>query len=230
MVSHARTLRDKAIVLTMASSGLAQREVRSLTLGNFYEGLDAETGITTLHLRRQKVRMDFITFISPEATRMIKDYLAARGIHGHRGGEDTGHLFATRTGSQISEGRFVDIFADTGKRAGYEKVSGTFSIVRPHALRKFFSSTLLNNGADLMGHRIDSTHEAYFRADPDKLKQRYMQYLPFLSLSETGVRTVESSEYHRLVAENEELRRALREMKRELESANAGKVREQRVV
>ena len=236
MVSHARTLRDKAIVLTMASSGLAQREVRSLTLGNFYEGLDAETGITTLHLRRQKVRMDFITFISPEATRMIKDYLAARGIHGHMGGEDTDHLFATRTGSQISEGRFVDIFADIGKRAGYEKVGGTFSIVRPHALRKFFSSTLLNNGADiwfvdyLMGHRIDSTHEAYFRADPDKLKQRYMQYLPFLSLSETGVRTVESSEYHRLVAENEELRRALREMKRELESANAGKVREQRVV
>ncbi len=222
MVSHARTLRDKAIVLTMASSGLAQREVRSLTLGNFYEGLDAETDITTLHLRRQKVRMDFITFISPEATQMTRDYLSARGIHGHRSGKDTDHLFATRTGSQISEGRFVDIFADIGKRAGYERVSGTFSIVRPHALRKFFSSTLLNNGADiwfvdyLMGHRIDSTHEAYFRADPDKLKQRYMQYLPFLSLSETGVKTIESGEYHRLMAENEELRRALREMEHEL--------------
>jgi integrase len=72
------SVRDKAIVLTMLSSGLDDSGVCNLKIKDFEEGYDKETEITTLWIRRQKTDIDFLTFLTPEASRAIFDYLERR--------------------------------------------------------------------------------------------------------------------------------------------------------
>lgn len=72
------SIRDKAIVLSMLSSGLDDSGVRNLKIKDFEDGYDKETEITTLWIRRQKTDIDFLTFLSPEASRAIFDYLEWR--------------------------------------------------------------------------------------------------------------------------------------------------------
>lgn len=70
---------ERAIILTGISSGLSVNEIANLKVRDFTDGYDAETGITTLQLVRQKTDYEFVTFLSPEASRAIQVYLTYRG-------------------------------------------------------------------------------------------------------------------------------------------------------
>ncbi|NOQ48449.1 tyrosine-type recombinase/integrase [Methanococcoides sp.] len=91
--------------------------------------------------------------------------------------------------------------------------------IRSHNMRKYFNTTLLNAGADiffvdyLMGHKISGTHEAYYRADPEALKKKYIKYLPFLAIEDTEVHTIESEEYRMLREENEQMKKEFEQLK-----------------
>jgi len=223
MLAHA-TPRMRAMILTLSSSGMAQNEMRHVTFGQFMDGRDNDN-ITTLHVRRLKVNYDYITFLSPEATEAVLVYIADRE---RREGRKLGRnalIFATRTGKPTDRRDIVRAFARVAEQCGIENEAGTFNRVRPHALRKFFYSTLLNNGADifftkfLMGHTVDQTHEAYFRADAQKLKERYMKFVPFLSIEDVEARVIESLEYADLKADHE----MMSERVQELEKRNAAR-------
>lgn len=69
---------EKAVLLCGVSSGLASNEIQKLTIKQFTEGYDPETEIVTLQMTRDKTKTRFITFISPEATRAIWQYLKYR--------------------------------------------------------------------------------------------------------------------------------------------------------
>jgi len=69
---------EKAIVLVGLSSGLSSEEIRNLKIGTFKAGYDSTTGITTLKIRRGKTKIDFVTFLTPEASRAVNDYLEFR--------------------------------------------------------------------------------------------------------------------------------------------------------
>jgi len=66
---------ERAVLLVGASSGLSLNEIRNLKVKDFKTGYDPGTEVTTLKLRRQKVGFDFITFLSPEASRAVQDYI-----------------------------------------------------------------------------------------------------------------------------------------------------------
>lgn len=70
---------EKAIVLVGTASGLAVNEITNLKIRDFKQGYDKETGITTLQLRREKTNYDFVTFLTPEASRTVLSYLEHRG-------------------------------------------------------------------------------------------------------------------------------------------------------
>jgi integrase len=245
-------VRNKAIVLALASSGLSQSDLLDLTVGDFKRGIDEKTMITTLELRRIKTRYDFITFLSPESTKAIQDYLEYRNrkpknprvnVNPERDSyliawekrrirSDRDYLFCSNyippsylktldeAERRLTPEGLMDTLRELAKKSGLDTAKGQWQLVRAHNLRKFFNSQLLNNGADifftdfLMGHKIDSVHEAYFRADPKKLKERYMRYLPFLALTDTETYVIETEEYAKLKKENETL-------KANLESGNA---------
>jgi integrase len=77
LLDHADEL-ERAIILTGVASGLAANELINLKVRDFHDGYDPETGITTLHLIREKTEFEFYTFLTPEASRAVQAYLDYR--------------------------------------------------------------------------------------------------------------------------------------------------------
>lgn len=203
----------KAIILVGCSSGLSMNEICNLTIRQFREGYDCETGITTLHIRREKTGYDHITFLSPETSKAILTYLDERqkppsgttveSLDAYKKRliySEDGYLFIKSgiskdflvTGNE--ELRKHDKLSITGlyrsinRSIEERKVKGLYGIIRSHNMRKWFYSTLINAGCDsmiaefFMGHTLDNTRSAYFRATVEKLKQLYMKYVKDLTI------------------------------------------------
>lgn len=224
---------EKAILLVGVSSGLSAIEVINLTVRKFKEGHDPETEITTLPLRREKVGYDFVTFLSPEASHAVWDYLSYRNrkpkrnfprrrdqLHKQKVHNDDGYLFVARQipdeyltnpdeeMRKLSRAALMSIYRDMAEKAGKAAPIGTRNLIRSHNMRKYFNSALLNSGCDsfhveyFMGHTLDDTRSAYFRASPDKLKEIYQKYVPFLTIQKE-LDISESAEYQQIKKENQ---------------------------
>jgi site-specific recombinase XerD len=115
---------------------------------------------------------------------------------------------------------------------------GDWGFIRSHNIRKYFNSALLNAGADsftvnfLMGHTLDDTQGAYFRASPEKLREIYQNFIPYLTISKEAD-VSESPEFQKMKRENKALqaelvtkavdRAELSELKKELERIDKAK-------
>lgn len=64
--------------MTGAASGLSAQEIINLKIKDFKKGYDPETEIIKLKPRREKVGFEFVTFLSPEASRAVPEYLEYR--------------------------------------------------------------------------------------------------------------------------------------------------------
>ncbi|MCQ1535760.1 tyrosine-type recombinase/integrase [Methanosarcina sp. KYL-1] len=224
---------EKAMLLVGASGGLASNEILNIKVGEFKKGYDPETEITTLSMRRKKVNYDFITFLSPEASRAVWDYINYRGrtvkldcarrekqIEKQRIFSDSDYLFIGRkipdtylqsrdeNERKLERDAFMRIYRAISEKAQKNAPKNDWNKVRSHNVRKFFNSTLLNAGADsfftefLMGHTLDDTKSAYFRAQPEKLKEIYKKYIPYLTIQKE-LDISESPEYLKIKQENQ---------------------------
>ena len=224
---------ERAVLLVGASSGLSLNEIRNLKVKDFKKGYDPGTEVTTLKLRRQKVGFDFITFLSPEASRAVQDYINYRGrptkspdprkekyLVKQRIYSDDDYLFI---GRKIQDS-FINTkndelrkFEDVSLRMLYQTLSeksqkntpkSDCNLIRSHNMRKWFNSAMLNAGADsfhvefFMGHTLDDTRAAYFRANPEKLRELYLKYIPYLTIQKEADIS-ESFEYLRIKQENQ---------------------------
>lgn len=226
---------EKAILLVGASSGLSANEIINLKVSDFKKGYDPETEITTLKLRREKVGFDFITFLSPEASRAVLDYLKYRErtiktgeikrinqLKKQRVINDSGYLFIARQVPEeflesmdeelrkVEENSFLKIYRKLSEKAQKNTNKGDWNLIRSHNVRKWFNSAMLNAGADsfhvefFMGHTLDDTRAAYFRANPEKLRDLYQKYIPYLTVQKEADIS-ESPEYLRIKQENQTL-------------------------
>lgn len=232
--------REKALIYLMALSGMAQAEARRLTIRKFLDAAgdaigrelktvedlfeaeeDLKEEIITLDIVRKKVNYRYMTFIPPEATREIINYLKER-MYGRnekiRVRDYEGALFVKRNGEDIDRDIIVTNFRRIGLEAGFKKRDGAYSFWRAHALRKYFISTIINKIGDkiladfLAGHKISDVDRAYWYMDPEDLKRRYMKALPYLSIDGVEVRTIEDRDYRRL----REVERIYNQMKDEI--------------
>jgi hypothetical protein len=88
-----------------------------------------------------------------------------------------------------------------------------------HKLRKFYSNILKNEEVVddgfidyTMGHTTPAVQRAYHQPAPDKLKNKYIRCLPFLTfLRQVTPLVVESEGYKKLRQENETLQSQLQE-------------------
>lgn len=124
------------------------------------------------------------------------------------------------------------IYRELSERARKASPSGEWNLVRSHNIRKFYNSTMLANHAELffvdftMGHQIDATRDAYFRADPKTLKDEHAKYVPYLTIQKE-LNVAESPEYLKIKNENQILqaetarhvveRSELQELRKEIE-------------
>jgi integrase len=224
---------EKAILLTGVSSGLAANEICNLRVKDFKKGYDPETEVTTLKLRREKVSFNFITFLSPEASRAVLDYLNYRArvidtkatrrvcqLEKQKVYNENDHLFICRqvpteyTKTHDDNLRKLDtraltkVYRRLAEKAGKNTPLNDWGFIRSHNLRKYFDSVLHNNGADdffiqyCEGHTLDETRAAYFRSSPEKLKEIYLKYVPYLIIQKEADIS-ESPEYQRIKQENQ---------------------------
>lgn len=105
----------------------------------------------------------------------------------------------------------IKIYRAISEKAQKNTQSGDWNLIRSHNIRKYFNSALLNAGADsffvefTMGHQLDATRAAYFRASPAKLREIYKRFIPFLTVQKE-LDISESPEYLAIKKENEILR------------------------
>lgn len=217
--------RDRAIILLHISSGMSKREIIDLLYSDFTEAINAPINapiedlrnyiddhtIPTFIIGRQKVRdFEFVTFCSPETTFAIVEYLEERGSMREA-------LFTTNRGKKLSQRTYDAIFSRLNDRCKFgKKRNGKARKFTSHQLRRLFASNMLGEGIKkeqidfMMGHVMDPTSAAYFKAKPEKLKAEYIKGLNSVTFAEITV--VEF-----LDEETQKMREELKDVKMELE-------------
>lgn len=158
-----RTLRDRAILETLFSTGLRLSELCSL---NRY--LDFDRGEISVRGKGDKLR---VVFLSNRAKDTIHKYLKKRTDP-----EEALFISFTKSKSPKVIGRItpraVQRLVDC-----YAKKAGIMDGLSPHKLRHFFATDLLINGADLrsvqelLGHANIATTQIYTHFTNKELKE-----------------------------------------------------------
>lgn len=162
---------ERAIVLTGVSSGLSDVDIVNLKISDFKKGYDSQNKITVLRLTRIKPDNEFITFLSPEATETINDYLDYRNrtckvnfkrendrLDKQKVRNDNGYLFIRKhvptsyltSGNEeerkITETNLIQIYRGISEKAQKNTPFGDWNIIRSHNMRKYFYNVLINHG------------------------------------------------------------------------------------
>jgi len=207
-------IKYKAIILLMMSSGMGSSEIRELKIQDLItafklpendlldidELLQKRSEIGTWSIRRYKTGMPYITFNSPESTNAIIDYLEDKSEKYEIRKEN--YLF-DHHGKKMKTRGFTTYFARLNDTCGFGYL-GRQRFFRSHGLRKYFASTLKNNGMDavdaewLLGHELPKVTNAYIKPDIYRLKKDYMDILPELCLEDMKTVTLESEDVKNL--------------------------------
>ena len=162
MVNHARTIRDKAIILLFATTGLRVSELTNLTVEQYMnlDGLDGrELAIVG---KGNKVRR---IYINDEVKEMIDNYLNTRPKSNYN------NLFLSYYGGPIHSNNLSQTLKNVAKKAGYPM----WKDICNHALRSAFATTKAEQGTPLttiqasMGHSKLETTLIYIKRNQNAI-------------------------------------------------------------
>lgn len=161
------TLRDKAILDTLFSTGLRVSELVSLDV----DDVNLERGEFAVRGKGDKER---IVFLSDKAKDSISEFLKKRD-------DDYKPLFIHIGGFKDTEedGEFMRLTSRSVQRIvkKYAKLAGIVKEVTPHVLRHSFATDLLINGADIrsvqemLGHSSITTTQIYTHITNKQLRE-----------------------------------------------------------
>ncbi len=174
-----KDLRDKAILELLFSTGLRVSELCSLT-----SDIDLSSEELSIRGKGGKVR---VVFISPEAKKYVKDYLAARKDMSEALFVQLPNELSKKSSTQGSKAKKVNMNGLT--RRSIERIVKTHAIkagiskkVTPHVIRHCFATDLLSNGADLrsvqaiLGHANISTTQIYTHVTDKHLRDIHKKF------------------------------------------------------
>lgn len=215
------SLKEKAIILFMSSSGTARNEVINLKVKDFIkassdyhnkgsvyeilEELSSQNNIIPLFdLVRIKTDYHYYTCCSNEACEMIVNYLKTRKNLSYES-----FLF------DINRNALNRFFLKINKQNNWGKVS-YYSFFRSHALRKFHATSLEDKSlADaLQGRKRDSITESYYKLNPERIRERYIEVLDKLTINKPYEKM---DKYELLIEENKNLNSRLNKLEGLLE-------------
>lgn len=162
MVNHARTIRDKAIILLFATTGLRVSELTNLTVEQYINlgGVDGrELAIVG---KGNKVRR---VYINDEVKEMIDNYLNTRPKSNYN------NLFLSYYGGPIHSNNLSQTLKNVAKKAGYPM----WKDICNHALRSAFATTKAEQGTPLttiqasMGHSKLETTLIYIKRNQNAI-------------------------------------------------------------
>ena len=151
MVNAARTIRDKAIILLFATTGLRASELTSITLEQ-YQNMGGNDGRELMIVGKgNKTRR---VYVNDETKDMIDCYIKTRPL------SECNNLFLSFQNGPIHGNNLSQTLKNVAKRAGYPM----WREICNHALRAAFATTKAEQGVPLttiqtaMGHaKLDTT-------------------------------------------------------------------------
>ena len=208
----------KAILTVGISSGMGRSEIHSLTFKHFYNAIPIEPYPSTIpeileklkakdnliplwRIKRVKTGHPYFTFSSPESIEYIIKYLERLNFKFPDYEPDPSDQFfrTLKFNSPLGYHTIGKNYIEVCKSLGIRKVNGKYA-VRSHSLRKYFATTLESNKMHhlhtrwLLGHKIDDTTDAYFKADPEALKEDYIDLVDQLTTDKVKVVLVDKYE------------------------------------
>ena len=163
-----KSLRDKAILELLFSTGLRVSELCSLT-----SDLDWTADEFSIRGKGGKIR---VVFISPEAREARKKYMAAR--------KDMNEALFVQVGTEKRKGESSHLTRRSIERIvkHYAVKAGISKKVTPHVIRHSFATDLLQNGADirsvqvLLGHANIATTQIYTHITDKHLRDVHKRF------------------------------------------------------
>lgn len=167
LISVAKNIREKAIITLLAYSGIRNKELCCLKVG------DLDLGNNIIRVIDGKGRKDRAINISGDCSKIIMSYL----IEFIRTEED--YLFTTlRNKNQYNQSDLRKLVNVLKRRAKITKR------IYPHLLRHSLATNLLKRGANIMliqkqlGHVFIETTMIYLRSCPQRMQNEYNLYIP----------------------------------------------------
>lgn len=163
-----KTLRDKAILELLFSTGLRVSELCALT-----NDLNLNAGEFSIRGKGGKVR---VVFLSDAARLAVKKYLSAR--------KDMNDALFVQVGREIKTKEATPLTRRSVERIvkHYAIKAGISKRVTPHVIRHSFATDLLSNGADLrsvqmlLGHANISTTQIYTHVTDKGLRETHNKF------------------------------------------------------
>lgn len=208
-------IKYQALILLISSSGMGSAEVRSLTYHDFLKSISeyVERPVNSIvsigdiiqeleynndqsiilvpcfKIIRVKTGTPIITFCTPECLTRLLEYLKQDPPT-----KLTDPLFRTLEGKPLRDNVIARYFQTLNKKCGFGKTNRQVKF-RSHAVgRKYFATTLINKvGLQqitidfFLGHSLGKTSTAYFKADPESLKEQYLTCIEDLSIEKIKV-------------------------------------------
>ena len=192
LVDHARTPRDRAVILTMFQSGMDVSTLCSLRYDDVSEGLAKNELPLKLDLHRPKTGTDYYTFLGKDAVEALKAHINDMKNRRVQFKPDT-PLFMKERGKEPLETNLVqNMMKEVAHKSGLvdgENNGKQFNPLSPHALRESFGSIMINSGVPdtivdfWLGHEIGEMAEAYKGVQYESLKQMYVDREKLLSIT-----------------------------------------------
>jgi integrase/recombinase XerD len=173
------SLRNKAILELLYSSGARVSEVVGLNLTDVVEIKSEGSAIRTLKLRG-KGGKERVVPMGSYSVKALDDYLVrvrpSLVAKNSKGKSEA--LFLNQRGSRISRQSAWQLVVDAAKRVGLDEG------ISPHVFRHSFATHLLDGGADirvvqeLLGHASVTTTQIYTLITIDKIRESYAMAHP----------------------------------------------------
>jgi integrase len=216
-LENTKHVRDKAIILFLATTGIRSGDMRNFTIKDLLEATEEyhegtiksllsskySSIIPTWHFIPSKTAKKgnvCVTFNTPECSELILTYL-----RNHRENlTEKDYLFASIRNKKLPSRTLLDMFKRLNDNV-FGRTDKNKRFFRGHSLRKFFISTCNHNSGDLAkvnllsGHsNKSSVHDAYNEVNTEVMKRFYTKLIPFLSIRDTRVHDVEPAELVKL--------------------------------
>jgi len=201
LVQHARSIRDRAIILVNFQGGMDASTLCSLNYEDIAQAVETSEHPFKLELLRQKSDNEYYTFLGKDAVEALRAYVADQKARGTEWKLESPLFTKERraTDERITPNLVQNMMKEVAVSAGFVKKNNgkDFNILGSHALRESFSSLMLNSGVPRpivdfwLGHTRSNLDTAYMTIDETKAREMYSKREHLLNINESSEKSEE---------------------------------------
>jgi len=208
LVQHARSIRDRAIILVNFQGGMDASTLCSLNYEDIAQAVETGEHPFKLNVFRKKGDVEYYTFLGKDAVEALRAYVADRRARGTEWNLESPLFTKSRhqTDERITPNLIQNMMKEVAVSAGFVKKNNgkDFNILGSHALRESFSSIMVNSGVPKpivdfwLGHKRGKLDDAYMQVQETQVREMYAKREHLLNIYDS----TESDEELRKLSES----------------------------